>query len=258
VCLKFKSFGILHLNPIFASKYGIMGRAFELRRARKEKRWGKMSQDFVKMGKQLSMAVKKGGPDPALNPLLRSVIVNCKAINMPKDNIENAIKRASAKDAKDMDEIVYEGYGPYGVAVLVETATDNPTRTVANVRMHFNKAEGALGKTGSLDFIFDRKAAFKLAAEGIDMDELELELIDFGLEEIFEDDGSIMIYTSFKDFGAMIAELERRKLTIQSSELMRLPSTTVELTSDQEAEIDKLVERLEDDGDVQAVFTNVK
>ena len=235
-----------------------MGRAFEFRRARKEKRWSKMAKDFVKLGKLISIAVKSGGPDPETNAPLRAAIQNCKAINMPKDNIESAIKRASSKDAKDLDEIVYEGYGPYGVAVLVETATDNIMRTVANVRMYFNRAEGTLGKTGSLDFIFDRKASFKLSPEGIDMDELELELIDFGLEEIFEEEGEIHIYTSFKDYGTMMTEIERRKLSIISSELIRLPSTTVELTEEQEEEINKLVEKLEDDEDVQAVFTNIK
>jgi YebC/PmpR family DNA-binding regulatory protein len=235
-----------------------MGRAFEFRRARKEKRWSKMAKDFVKLGKLISIAVKSGGPDPETNAPLRAAIQNCKAINMPKDNIESAIKRASSKDAKDLDEVVYEGYGPYGVAVLVETATDNIMRTVANVRMYFNRAEGTLGKTGSLDFIFDRKASFKLSPEGIDMDELELELIDFGLEEIFEEEGEIHIYTSFKDYGTMMTEIERRKLSIISSELVRLPSTTVELTEEQEEEINKLVEKLEDDEDVQAVFTNIK
>jgi len=235
-----------------------MGRAFEFRRARKEKRWSKMAKDFVKLGKLISIAVKSGGPDPETNAPLRAAIQNCKAINMPKDNIESAIKRASSKDAKDLDEIVYEGYGPYGVAVLVETATDNIMRTVANVRMYFNRAEGTLGKTGSLDFIFDRKASFKLSPDGIDIDELELELIDFGLEEIFEEDGEIHIYTSFKDYGTMMTEIERRKLNIISSELVRLPSTTVELTEEQEEEINKLVEKLEDDEDVQAVFTNIK
>ena len=217
-----------------------------------------MAKDFVKLGKLISIAVKSGGPDPETNAPLRAAIQNCKAINMPKDNIESAIKRASSKDAKDLDEIVYEGYGPYGVAVLVETATDNIMRTVANVRMYFNRAEGTLGKTGSLDFIFDRKASFKLSPEGIDMDELELELIDFGLEEIFEEEGEIHIYTSFKDYGTMMTEIERRKLSIISSELIRLPSTTVELTEEQEEEINKLVEKLEDDEDVQAVFTNIK
>lgn len=235
-----------------------MGRAFEFRRARKEKRWSKMAKDFVKLGKLISIAVKSGGPDPETNAPLRAAIQNCKAINMPKDNIESAIKRASSKDAKDLDEIVYEGYGPYGVAVLVETATDNIMRTVANVRMYFNRAEGTLGKTGSLDFIFDRKATFRLNPEGIDIEELELELIDFGLEEIFEEDDDIHIYTPFKDYGIMMTEIERRKLTIISSEFIRLPSTTVELTEEQEEEINKLVEKLEDDEDVQSVFTNIK
>jgi YebC/PmpR family DNA-binding regulatory protein len=235
-----------------------MGRAFEFRRARKEKRWSKMAKDFVKMGKQLSMAVKQGGPEPETNPILRVVIQNCKSINMPKDNIESAIKRASAKDAKDLDEIVYEGYGPYGVAILVETATDNPTRTVANVRMHFTRSGGNLGKTGSLDFIFERKAVFKLSPQGIDIEEMELELIDFGLEEIFEEDGFIYMYSAFKDFGSMQQELERRKLQIISSELIRFPGTTVELSAEQEEELNNLIEKLEDDDDVQQVFSNMK
>ncbi|MCB0819370.1 MAG: YebC/PmpR family DNA-binding transcriptional regulator [Bacteroidetes bacterium] len=235
-----------------------MGRAFEFRRARKEKRWSKMAKDFVKMGKQLSQAVKSGGPDPETNPMLRVVIQNCKAINMPKDNIESAIKRASSKDEKALEELVYEGYGPHGVAVLIETATDNPTRTVANVRMYFNRSGGALGKTGSLDFLFDRKAVFTLESSGLDLEELELELIDFGLEEIFEEEGRIYIYTPFTDFGGMQHELEKRKLPIVSSELVRLPSTTVELTPEQEEEINSLVEKIEDDDDVQQVFTNMK
>lgn len=235
-----------------------MGRAFEFRRARKEKRWSKMAKDFVKMGKQLSMAVKSGGPDPETNPTLRVVIQNCKAINMPKDNIESAIKRASAKDAKDLDEVVYEGYGPHGVAILVETSSDNTTRTVANVRMYFSRSGGALGKTGSLSFIFDRKALFTLNAEGLDVEELELDLIDFGLEEIFEEEGKVYIYTPFTEFGAMQSELEKRKLALISSELIRLPTTTVELTPEQEEEINAVVEKMEDDDDVLQVFTNMK
>ena len=235
-----------------------MGRAFEFRRARKEKRWSKMAKDFVKMGKQLSMAVKKGGPDPETNPILRVVIQNCKALNMPKDNIESAIKRASAKDAKELDEVVYEGYGPHGVAVLVETATDNPTRTVANVRMHFTRSGGNLGKTGSLDFIFDRKALFVLNPEGVNLEELELDLIDFGLEEIFEEDGEIFIYAGFKDFGTMMQELEGRKLNILRSELIRMPSTFADITPEQEEEVNALIEKLEEDDDVQQVFSNLK
>jgi len=235
-----------------------MGRAFEFRRARKEKRWSKMAKDFVKMGKQLSMAVKQGGPDPETNPLLRVVIQNCKAINMPKDNIESAIKRAIAKDSKDLDEIIYEGYGPHGIAILVETSTDNPTRTVANIRMHFTRSGGSLGKTGSLDFLFERKAVFKLNPEGIDPESLELDLIDFGLEEIFEDDGVLFIYTPFKDFGTMQHALEERKLQITGSELIRIPHNTVELNAEQEEEINALIEKLEDDDDVQQVFSNMK
>jgi YebC/PmpR family DNA-binding regulatory protein len=234
-----------------------MGRAFEFRKARKMKRWGAMAKTFTRLGRQISMAVKSGGPDPESNAMLRAILQNCKAANMPKENIENAIKKASSKDEKDLDEVVYEGYGPFGVAILVETATDNPTRTVANVRMYFNRADGALGKTGSLDFIFNRKSQFRIKAEGADMEELELELIDFGLEEIYEEDGEIVLVAGFTDFGAMQKALEDKHVEIINSELVRIPTTTVELTDEQADKIQTLIEKIEEDDDVQQVFHNM-
>lgn len=234
-----------------------MGRAFEFRKARKLKRWGAMAKTFTRLGRQISMAVKSGGPDPESNAMLRAILQNCKAANMPKENIENAIKKASSKDEKDLDEVVYEGYGPFGVAILVETATDNPTRTVANIRMYFNRADGALGKTGSLDFIFNRKSQFRIKAEGVDMEELELELIDFGLEEIYEEDGEIVIVAGFTDFGSMQKALEEKSVEIVNSELVRIPTTTVELTDEQADKIQNLIEKIEDDDDVQQVFHNM-
>jgi len=234
-----------------------MGRAFEFRKARKMKRWGQMAKTFTRLGRQIAMAVKSGGTDPEANSMLRAVIQNCKAVNMPKENIENAIKKASSKDEKDLEEVVYEGYGPFGVAILVETATDNHMRTVANIRMYFNRGDGALGKTGSLDFIFNRKSMFKINPEGIDIEELELELIDFGLEEIYEEDGEIVIVAEFTAFGDMQHTLENKKLNIISSELVRLPTTTVELDDEQADKIQALIERIEDDEDVQQVFHNM-
>ncbi len=235
-----------------------MGRAFEFRRGRKEARWDKMAKAFSRWGKEIAMAVKTGGPEPATNPRLRMAMQNAKGVNMPKDRIEAAIKRASSKDEKGFEEIVYEGYGPYGIAVLVECATDNPTRTVANVRMYFNRAEGALGKTGSLDFIFNRKGVFKLSPAKINMEELELELIEFGAEEIYEENGEIFVYTQFSDFGAMSKALEDKGIALISAELQRIPTTTIELTEEQEEEVAVLIEKLEQDDDVQAVYHTIK
>jgi len=234
-----------------------MGRAFELRRARKEKRWDKMAKTFTRLGREISMAVKQGGPNPDTNPRLRVVIQNAKGVNMPKDRVEAAIKKASSKDEKDFQEVVYEGYGPYGIAILVETATDNPTRTVANVRMYFTRGNGTLGKTGSLDFLFDRKGVFKLNAEGLNRDELELELIDFGAEEITEQDGEIYVYTSFTDFGQMQKALEEKGYNVISAEAQRIPNNTTSLTEEQEEEVLSLIEKMEEDDDVQAVYHNL-
>ncbi|MFT5600661.1 MAG: YebC/PmpR family DNA-binding regulatory protein [Parvicella sp.] len=234
-----------------------MGRAFEFRKERKMKRWGKMAKTFTRIGKEISMAVKEGGPSPENNSRLRAIIQNAKAENMPKVNVENAIKKASSKDSTNMDEVSYEGYGPYGVAFFIETATDNSTRTVANLRNIFSKGDGSLGTNGSLDFIFDRKANFTIKREGIDADDLELELIDFGLEEIDADEEEVLIVTSFTEFGAMQGAIEERNFEIISAETVRIPTTTVELNEEQTEAIDKMIEKFEDDDDVLQVFTNV-
>jgi YebC/PmpR family DNA-binding regulatory protein len=235
-----------------------MGRAFEFRKGRKMKRWDRMAKAFTRLGKEIAIAVKTGGPVPETNPRLRVAVQNAKGVNMPKDRIEAAIKRASSKDEKNFDEIVYEGYGQFGVAILAECATDNSTRTVANLRMYFSKGNGALGKTGSLDFIFDRKGVFTLAPDKINIEDMELELIDFGLEAIEQDDEGIYIYTKFEDYGAMQKALEERNINIISQELQRIPNTLVELDEAQEEAVMKLVDMIEEDDDVQAVYHNIK
>ncbi len=233
-----------------------MGRAFEFRKARKMKRWSAMAKTFTRIGKDIVMAVKEGGPDPDANSRLRAVIQNAKAANMPKDNVERAIKRASDKDQGDYKEVLFEGYAPHGIAVLVETATDNNNRTVANVRAHFNKCNGNLGTSGSVEFMFDHTCNFKIKGEDLDPEELELELIDFGAEEIFidEEDNSIMIYGPFGSFGAIQKELESREIEIISSGFERIPQVTKPLSGDAYAEVEKLLERLEEDDDVQNVY----
>jgi YebC/PmpR family DNA-binding regulatory protein len=235
-----------------------MGRAFEFRRGRKEKRWDWMAKTFTKYGREIAISVKQAGPDPTTNSRLRIVLQNAKNDNMPKDRIESAIKRASSKDEKGYEEVAYEGYGPYAVAILVETATDNPTRTVANVRLIFNRGGGSLGKSGSLDFVFQRKGVFKLAPEGLSLDELELELIDFGLEEISQDDEAVYLYTAFTDFGTMQKALEERSINVLSANLQRIPNSFVEVTDEQAEEIEEIVDKLEQDEDVQAVYHNMK
>jgi YebC/PmpR family DNA-binding regulatory protein len=234
-----------------------MGRAFEFRRARKEKRWDWMAKTFTKIGKEISIAVKQGGADPETNPRLRTLIQNAKTNNMPKDRVDAAIKRASSKDEKDYEEVVYEGYGPYGVAILVETATDNPTRTVANIRMYFTRGDGTLGKTGSLDFIFTRKGVFRFDGAGLDKEELELEGIDYGLDEIEQEEGELVVYTPYQEFARMQKFLEEKGITIKSAQLQRIPNTSVSLTQEQEDEIMELIEKFEQDDDVTAVFHNV-
>ncbi len=234
-----------------------MGRAFEFRRARKEKRWANMSKTFTKLGKEISVAVKTGGADPELNPRLRVIIQNAKAANMPKDNVENAIKKASAKDAASLEESNYEGYGPHGVAIWIETATDNPTRTVANIRSYFNKYGGQLGTSGSLEFIFDRKGVFTIPAAGVNREELELTLIEHGAEDIVEQDDDIIAYTSFHDFINMQRALESAGIAVTTAELRRIPNNLVTLSDDQAEDIIKIIERLEDDDDVQNVFHNM-
>lgn len=222
-------------------------------------RWDRMAKAFTRLGKDVVIAVKSGGPDPATNPTLRRVLQNCRAANMPKDKIENAIKRAVGKDAADYEELVYEGYAPHGIAVLVETATDNPTRTIANIRVHFNKGNGSLGNTGSVGFLFNRMGVFRLNPEGLDADELELELIDHGLEELGEatgehDEKQLMVRCAFESFGAMQAALESRGITPISAELEYIPVTTSTLPEDKVQDVLKLIDRLEQDDDVQKVF----
>lgn len=236
-----------------------MGRAFEFRKARKLKRWGNMSRTFTKLGKEIEIAVKAGGPDPSGNARLRLLIQTARSENMPKDNIERAIKRAVSKDSSDYKDVVYEGYAPHGIAVVVETATDNPTRTVANVRSYFNKYGGSLGTTGMTDFLFDRKCTFKVGMkDGVDLEELELEMIDYGLDEIFVDEGEIMIYAEFQNFGPIQKYLEENKFEIKSFAFERIPHETKELTPDQQAEVDKLLEKLEEDDDVTNVFHTMR
>lgn len=237
----------------------VMGRAFEYRKARKLKRWGTMAKTFTKLGKEIAMAVKAGGPDPASNSRLRVLIQNAKAANMPKDNVERAIKKASSKDQEDFKEVVYEGYAPYGIAVLVETATNNTTRTVANVRSYFNKCNGSLGTSGSVDYMFEHKCHFKVTEkEGLDLEELELEMIDYGASEIFDEDGKIIIYGEFESFGSIQKFLEENDFTIESAEFERIPSDTKELTTEQQADVEKLLEKLEEDDDVTNVFHNMQ
>ncbi|WP_375239357.1 YebC/PmpR family DNA-binding transcriptional regulator [Aurantibacter sp.] len=231
-----------------------MGRAFEFRKARKMKRWSAMSKAFTRIGKDIVMAVKEGGPDPDSNSRLRAVIQNAKSINMPKDNVERAIKKASEKGQGDYKEVVFEGYAPHGIAVLVETATDNNTRTVANVRACFSKCDGNMGTSGSVVFMFDHTCNFRIPSEGLDPEELELEFIDFGAEEVFADDDGILIYAPFESFGAIQAELESREIEILSSGFERIPQITKELTEEQQADVDKLLEKLDDDDDVQNVY----
>lgn len=231
-----------------------MGRAFEFRKARKMKRWAAMSKAFTRIGKDIVMAVKEGGPDPDSNSRLRAVIQNAKSVNMPKDNIERAIKRASDKNQGDYKEVLFEGYGPHGIAILIETATDNNTRTVANVRSYFNKCDGSLGTSGSVEFMFDHTCNFRIPAEDIDPEELELEMIDFGAEEVFVDEDGILIYAPFGCFGDIQKELESRDIEILSSGFERIPQVTKALNEDQMADIEKLLELIEEDDDVQNVY----
>lgn len=232
-----------------------MGRAFEFRKARKLKRWGTMAKTFTKIGKEISIAVKSGGPDPASNSRLRVLMQNAKAANMPKDNVERAIKKAMSKDHGDYKEIVYEGYGPHGIAILVEAATDNNTRTVANVRSYFNKCNGSMGTSGSVEFLFEHKCRFTIdAREGLDLEELELEMIDFGVQEIFAEDDTIIIYGDFASFGAIQKYLEENNFEIKNAEFERIPNDTKELSEEQQADMEKLLMKLEDDEDVTSVY----
>ncbi len=237
-----------------------MGRAFEYRKATKMKRWSTMAKTFTKLGKEITIAVKSGGPDSDSNPRLRVLLKNAKSASMPKDTIDRAIKKASSKDAsEDYKEIVYEGYGPHGIAVLVETATDNNTRTVANVRSYFNRNGGSLGTSGSLTFIFDRKCVFKIVPkEGVDLEELELELIDFGVDEVFLDENEVIIYGEFESFNLIQKYLEENEFEIISADFERIPNDTKELNDEQKEQLDKLLGKLEEDEDVQSVYHNMK
>lgn len=237
-----------------------MGRAFEYRKATKLKRWGNMARVFTKIGKGIEMAVKESGPDPTANPRLRLLLQTAKSENMPKETVERAIKRAISKDTADYKEMVYEGYGPHGIAILVETATDNPTRTVANVRSYFNKLGGSLGTSGSVSFMFDHKAVFKTPMkDSINIEELELELMDFDVDEVsIDDENQIHIYGPFESYGQIQSYLEAHNMEITSGEFIRIPTDTKEITPEQMESINKLIEKLEEDDDVVNVFSNMK
>ena len=235
-----------------------MGRAFEYRKARKLKRWGHMARTFTKIGKEITMAVQAGGPDPASNLRLRLLIATARSESMPKENVERAIKKATDKDTSAYKEVVYDGKGPHGVAVVVETATDNPTRTVANVRAAFVRGKGELGTMGMNDFLFERKCSFVVEyKEGIDMDELELELIDFDIDEVFLDEGEINIFADFKNYGPISKYLEDNGFEIKSFKFERIPVTMRELSPEEQEDVNGLIERLEADDDVVNVFTNM-
>ncbi|MDE5891103.1 MAG: YebC/PmpR family DNA-binding transcriptional regulator [Bacteroidales bacterium] len=242
-----------------------MGRAFEFRKERKFKRWGHMAKVFTKIGKEITIAVKAGGADVTGNPRLRALLQTARSENMPKDNIERAIKRASDKDQSDYKEIVLEGYGPHGIAVLVEAATDNNNRTVANVRSYFTKSGGSLGTSGSVDYMFDRKCVFRMKSEKpVDVEELELELIDYGAEEVFEEENEneekeIIIYGEFTAFNAIQKYIEDNGYELVSGEFVRLPNVDLkDIAPEDRVELDKLIERLEEDEDVQNVYHNMK
>lgn len=235
-----------------------MGRAFEYRRAAKEARWDKMSKVFPKLAKAITVAAKEGGGDPEMNAKLRTAIQNAKAQNMPKDNIENAIKRATGNDSAVYEEVTYEGKGPHGVLVFVECATDNTTRTVANVKAYFSKAGGQMVQNGSLEFMFDRKAVFEFELEDkLDLENLELELIDAGLEEVSSTEDRVYLYGDYTNFGSLSTALEEQGIDVKKAGLQRIPTAPVEFLEEQMEEIEKMLDRIEDDDDVQAVFTNI-
>ncbi len=234
-----------------------MGRIFEKRKHRMFARFDKMAKAFTRIGKEISIAVRDGGPLPENNPKLRLAIQNAKGVNMPKDRVEAAINRASAKGEKDFQEVVYEGYGPHGIPILIETATDNPTRTVANIRVHFSKGGGSMGNSGSVAFLFEHKGAFKFDPASINLDELELDFIDAGAEEIEKDEDEITVYTKFTEFGHMQKFLEDKKIEPKSSELVYTPTVTKELSEEHQDEVLKLIDVLESDEDVQRVYHNL-
>jgi YebC/PmpR family DNA-binding regulatory protein len=236
-----------------------MGRIFEVRKSAMFARWDKMAKNFTRIGKEIAIAVKAGGPDQNANAALRRCYQNARSVGMPKDRVEAAIKRAMGKEMVNYDEILYEGYAPHGIAVLVETATDNSTRTVANVRMHFTKSGGNLGTSGSVAFTFNHMGEFKIKSAGLNVDDLELELIDYGLEEIGEDsEGNIVIRTAFTEFGHMAKALEEKKIEVLTAELTRIPMNAVELSDEAAQDVFKLIDKLEQDEDVQKVYHNMK
>lgn len=237
-----------------------MGRAFEFRKARKMKRWSAMAKTFTRIGKDIVMAVKEGGPNPDTNSRLRVIIQNAKAANMPKDNVERAIKKASDKDTANFKEVLFEGYAPHGIAILVETATDNNNRTVANVRAAFSKCDGTLGTSGSVVFMFDHTCNFRVKTEDIkiDLEEFEFELIDFDVEEVFEDDDGLLIYAPFEQYGAIQNYLEENNIKILSSDFERIPTSTKKLSTNEQADVEKLLEKLEEEDDVQNVYHSME
>ena len=235
-----------------------MGRAFEYRKARKLKRWGNMARVFTKLGKEITIAAKAGGGDPDTNPRLRALMATAKKENMPKENVERAIKKALSKEYTDYKEMNYEGYGPHGIAIFVETATDNTTRTVANIRSYFNKLGGSLGTTGSLELLFEHKCVFHVAKkDGVNLDDLELELIDYGVDEVGEEDNEWVLYGEFAQNSQIQKYLEENGYEITSSEFVRIPNDTKTLTEEQMATVNKLIEKIEEDEDVQNVFHNM-
>tara|TARA_B110000003_G_scaffold18718_1_gene18276 strand:- start:4002 stop:4718 length:717 start_codon:yes stop_codon:yes gene_type:complete len=235
-----------------------VGRAFEFRKARKMKRWSAMAKTFTRIGKDIVMSVKEGGSDPNNNSRLRAVIQNAKAANMPKENVERAIKKASDKNTGDFKEVLFEGYAPHGIAVLVETATDNNNRTVANIRSYFNKLNGSLGTTGSVEFMFDHSCNFRINPNDLEVDEIELEFIDYGVEEVFKDEDGIVLYAPFEYYGIIQKELEKRNLEILSSGFERIPQVIKQLSIDKQKEVLQLIEKIEDDEDVQNVYHSME
>ena len=236
-----------------------MGRAFEFRKARKLKRWSAMAKTFTRIGKEIVLAVKEGGPSIETNSKLRAVVQNAKSANMPKENIERAIKKASEKSSENFKEIIFEGYGPKGVAIIIETASDNNNRTVANIRSYFNKYKGSLGTAGSVEFIFERVISFKIKTN-IDVEELELDLIDFGVEEVVKEElnDCVFLYSTFENYGILQKELENRNIQIISSEFERIPKQYKDLDQNDREEVNLLLEKIEEDDDVQNVFHNMK
>lgn len=231
-----------------------MGRAFEFRKARKMKRWSSMAKTFTRIGKDIVMAVKDGGPDPLNNSKLRAIIQNAKAANMPKENVERAIRKASDKSTENYKEMIFEGYAPHGIAILIEATSDNNNRTVGNIRSYFNKARGSLGKSGSVDFLFERLCSFKLNKKNYNIEEIELDFIDYGAEEVFEEDSEIVICASFEDYGTIQKELEKRNMEIISSSFDRIAISPKKINHEQQNDIENLIKIIEEDDDVQNVF----